>query len=64
VKGKSYASAVLSTTNLPPRKADVPRQGKKAGLFGCRFDAIGKPTACGRAKVKEGSGKLGIVVKK
>ena len=37
---------------------------KKAGLFGCRFDATGKPTTCGTAKVKEESGELEVVVKK
>jgi hypothetical protein len=39
-------------------------RGKKAGLFGCRVDGGGKPTTCGRAKVKEESGELGIAVKK
>jgi hypothetical protein len=37
---------------------------KKAGLFGCRFDASGKPTNCGTAKVKEESGEVDVVVKK
>jgi hypothetical protein len=37
---------------------------KKAGLFGCRFDASGKPTTCGAAKVKEDSGELEVTVKK
>jgi hypothetical protein len=37
---------------------------KKAGLFGCRFDASGKPTSCGTAKVKEESGEVDVVVKK
>jgi hypothetical protein len=37
---------------------------KKAGLFGCRFDAGGKPTTCGTAKVKEDSGELEVTVKK
>jgi hypothetical protein len=37
---------------------------KKAGLFGCRFDASGKPTSCGTAKVKEESGEVDLVVKK
>jgi hypothetical protein len=37
---------------------------KKAGLFGCRFDASGKPTTCGTAKVKEESGEVDLVVKK
>jgi len=38
--------------------------GKKAGLFDCRFDASGKLTTCGRAKVEEESGELGTAVKK
>jgi hypothetical protein len=37
---------------------------KKAGLFGCRFDASGKPTTCGTAKVKEESGEIEVAVKK
>ncbi len=37
---------------------------KKAGLFGCRFDASGKMTTCGTAKVKEESGELEVSVKK
>ena len=37
---------------------------KKAGLFGCRFDATGKPTTCGTAKVKEESGEVDVAVKK
>ncbi len=37
---------------------------KKAGLFGCRFDASGKLTTCGAAKVKEESGEVQVVVKK
>jgi hypothetical protein len=37
---------------------------KKAGLFGCRFDANGKPTACGTAKVKEESGEVEVTIKK
>jgi hypothetical protein len=37
---------------------------KKAGLFGCRFDASGKPTSCGTAKVKEESGEVDVAVKK
>jgi hypothetical protein len=37
---------------------------KKAGLFGCRFDAGGKLTTCGTAKVKEESGEVEVVVKK
>src|SRR5271154_6184856 len=36
---------------------------KKAGLFGCRFDASGKPTTCGTAKVKEESGEIDFTVK-
>jgi hypothetical protein len=37
---------------------------KKPGLFGCHFDASGKPTTCGTAKVKEESGEIEVVVKK
>ena len=37
---------------------------KKAGLFGCRFDASGKPTTCGTAKVKEESGEVELTLKK
>lgn len=37
---------------------------KKAGLFGCRFDASGKPTTCGTAKVKEESGEVEMTIKK
>lgn len=37
---------------------------KKDGLFGCRFNASGKPTTCGTAKVKEESGEVDVVVKK
>jgi hypothetical protein len=37
---------------------------KKAGLFGCRFAANGKPTACGTAKVKEESGEVEVTIKK
>jgi hypothetical protein len=37
---------------------------KKAGLFGCRFDASGKPTSCGTAKVKEESGEVDVLIKK
>ena len=37
---------------------------KKAGLFGCRFDASGKMATCGTAKVKEESGELEVSVKK
>ncbi len=36
---------------------------KKAGLFGCRFNASGKPTACGSAKVKEDSGEVEVKVR-
>ena len=36
----------------------------KAGLFGCRFDASGKPTTCGTARVKEESGELEVTVRK
>jgi hypothetical protein len=37
---------------------------KRAGLFGCWFDAKGKPTTCGTARVKEESGELDIAVRK
>jgi len=37
---------------------------KKAGLFGCRFDASGKPTTCGTAKVKEESGEVDVSIPK
>ena len=37
---------------------------KKAGLFGCRFDASGKPTTCGTAKVKEESGEVDVTILK
>ena len=37
---------------------------KKAGLFGCRFDAQGKPTMCGTAKVKEESGEVEVMIQK
>jgi hypothetical protein len=37
---------------------------KKAGLFGCWFNASGKPTTCGTAKVKEESGEIEVAVKK
>jgi hypothetical protein len=37
---------------------------KKASLFGCRFDASGKQTTCGTAKVKEESGEIEVMVKK
>jgi hypothetical protein len=37
---------------------------KKDGLFGCRFNAAGKPTICGSAKVKEESGEVEVQVKK
>jgi hypothetical protein len=36
----------------------------KPGLYGCRFNATGKPTTCGTAKVKEQSGEVEITVKK
>ena len=36
---------------------------KKAGLFGCRFNATGKPTTCGSAEVKEESGEVEVKVK-
>jgi hypothetical protein len=37
---------------------------KKAGLFGCWFNASGKPTTCGTARVKEESGDIDVTVKK
>jgi hypothetical protein len=37
---------------------------KKAGLFGCWFDATGKPSRCGTARVKDESGELEVVVKR
>jgi hypothetical protein len=37
---------------------------KKAGLFGCRFNATGKPTTCGSAEVKEESGEVEVKVRK
>jgi hypothetical protein len=37
---------------------------KKAGLYGCRFNASGKPTTCGTAKVKEESGDIDLTLKK
>src|SRR5277367_1427073 len=37
---------------------------QKPGLFGCRFDASGKPTTCGTARVKEESGELEVTVRK
>jgi hypothetical protein len=37
---------------------------KKAGLFGCRFDASGKPNTCGTAKVKEESGEVDVTIVK
>jgi hypothetical protein len=37
---------------------------KRAGLFGCRFNSTGKPITCGKARVKEESGELELVVKK
>jgi len=38
--------------------------GPILGLFGCRFDATGKQTTCGAAKVKQESGEVEVVVKK
>ena len=37
---------------------------KKAGLYGCWFDAKGKPTSCGTARVKQDEGELDLVIKK
>jgi hypothetical protein len=36
---------------------------KNAGTFGCRFDASGKLTQCGTAKVNEKSGELEVAIK-
>jgi len=36
----------------------------KPGLYGCRFDASGKPTTCGSAKVREESGEVELFVEK
>ncbi len=36
---------------------------KHAGTFGCRFDASGKLTQCGTAKVNEKSGELEVTIK-
>jgi len=36
----------------------------KPGLYGCRFDASGKPTTCGSAKVREESGEVEVLVEK
>lgn len=36
---------------------------KSAGTFGCRFDASGKPTQCGTAKVDDKSGELEVAIK-
>jgi hypothetical protein len=36
----------------------------KPGLYGCRFNATGKLTTCGTARVKEESGEVEVSVKK
>ncbi|HUN62023.1 MAG TPA: hypothetical protein VMU53_08540 [Candidatus Sulfotelmatobacter sp.] len=36
----------------------------RPGLYGCRFNAAGKPTTCGSAKVKEASGEVEFTVVK
>ena len=35
---------------------------KKAGTFGCRFNASGAPTACGAATVNDATGEIDVVV--
>lgn len=37
---------------------------KKAGTFGCKFDANGNPTECGAAKVNNATGTIDVVVAK
>lgn len=37
---------------------------KKAGTFGCKFDANGNPTECGAATVNKGTGEIDVVVAK
>jgi hypothetical protein len=34
---------------------------KKAGIYGCRFDANGNPTACGAAAINNQTGDIDIV---
>jgi hypothetical protein len=37
---------------------------KKAGTFGCKFDANGNPTECGAGTVNEATGEINLVVAK
>jgi hypothetical protein len=37
---------------------------KKAGAFGCKFDASGNPTECGAGTVNEATGEINLVVAK
>jgi len=37
---------------------------KKAGTFGCKFDANGNPTECGAATVNKATGEIDVVVAK
>jgi len=37
---------------------------KKAGTFGCKFDANGNPTECGAGTVNEATGEVNLVVAK
>lgn len=37
---------------------------KKAGTFGCKFDANGNPTECGAATVNNATGEIDVVVAK
>lgn len=37
---------------------------KKAGTFGCRFDASGNPTSCGVAIINEASGEVDVAIAK
>ena len=37
---------------------------KKAGTFGCKFDANGNPTECGAATVNNATGEIDVVVTK
>jgi hypothetical protein len=37
---------------------------KKAGTFGCKFDANGNATECGAATVNDATGEIDLVVAK
>ena len=37
---------------------------KKAGTFGCKFDANGNPTECGAATVNNATGEIDVIVAK